>query len=237
MHGRRGPIDDDARAGGPAAGKLPPALLGAFPAGRLSPQQVMEEQRRGRILLAALDVFGQKGFASATVQDLIDRAGISRATFYKYFEDRERCLAALSDELLSWLEAEAREAATGADRWASQLVLVTERLVDLVGGDERIARICGPETSLVGAGIDARRATALTTLVDSLRAGRQQSKGGAKLPVLMEEFLVLGSVDLVARSALDADGPSPKELSSDLAELILMHYLGSTRARKTIRGL
>ncbi len=41
------------------------------PIGR-TPRQLVEERRRRRILLGALNVFGEKGFARATVQDLID---------------------------------------------------------------------------------------------------------------------------------------------------------------------
>jgi hypothetical protein len=71
---RRGPIKDDLWADddGP---------FGEISWMERTPHRLMEERKRRRILLGALNVFGTKGFARATVQDLVDEVGISRATF------------------------------------------------------------------------------------------------------------------------------------------------------------
>ena len=197
----------------------------------------MEERRRGRILLGALDVFGRQGFAASTVQALIDQVGISRATFYKYFPDREACFAALGNELFGWLEDEAEAAAADSDDWPSETVEVARRLVDLFTGDPRIARVCGAETTFVTAAIDARRDAAFAALAGFLRRGRAESGHGGDLPAITEEVLVLGAVDFVTRSALADRGASSAGLGAEVAELILLHYVGSARARKLVRGI
>jgi AcrR family transcriptional regulator len=196
----------------------------------------MEDRRRSRILLGALNVFGEKGFAAATVQDLIDEVGISRATFYKYFPDRESCLAALNDEVLVWLEKETREAIASAEGWPAQVRAVTERLVGLVAGDARVARVCGVEAMLVSPEIRARRDAGLDALAAALRRGRPHSRRGDELPTMLEELLVAGATSLATRSVVgDPDLPA-KELGPEIAELILLPYVGGPKARKVVRG-
>jgi AcrR family transcriptional regulator len=196
----------------------------------------MEDRRRSRILLGALNVFGEKGFAGATVQDLIDEVGISRATFYKYFPDREACLAALNDEVLVWLEGETREAIASAEGWPAQVRAVTERLVGLVAGDPRVARVCGFEATLVSPEIRARRDAGLGALALALRGGRSHSRRGDELPTMLEDFLVAGATSLATRSVVGDPHRPAKELGPEIAELILIHYLGAARARKVVRG-
>jgi AcrR family transcriptional regulator len=53
-----------------------------------------EDQRR-QILLAAAAVFGDRGFARSTVQHIIERANISRRTFYEHFDDLRTLLLEL----------------------------------------------------------------------------------------------------------------------------------------------
>jgi AcrR family transcriptional regulator len=48
-----------------------------------------KEARPGEIVEAALEVFAEKGFAAARLDDIARRAGISKATLYLYFETKE----------------------------------------------------------------------------------------------------------------------------------------------------
>ena len=48
----------------------------------------------------ALRLFSEHGYLAVRVEDIAREAGISRATFYKYFSEREEILAALLSRLL-----------------------------------------------------------------------------------------------------------------------------------------
>ena len=54
-----------------------------------------DAQTEAAILRAAEDAFAEKGFHDATVADIVTRAGVSRGTFYFYFQDREDVFLAL----------------------------------------------------------------------------------------------------------------------------------------------
>src|SRR5512143_3352795 len=46
-------------------------------------------QRTDRLIVEALiELTTQKGFAAVTVQDIVQRAGINRATFYRHYRDK-----------------------------------------------------------------------------------------------------------------------------------------------------
>ncbi|HEX3917260.1 MAG TPA: TetR/AcrR family transcriptional regulator [Caulobacteraceae bacterium] len=53
---------------------------------------------RQAILDAARDVFGELGYETATVRDIIRRTGLSVGAFYNYYRSKEEVFAALSDD-------------------------------------------------------------------------------------------------------------------------------------------
>lgn len=53
--------------------------------------------QRGRMLEAMAGVVCEKGYAAATVADVIARARVSRKTFYEQFRDKEDCFLAAYD--------------------------------------------------------------------------------------------------------------------------------------------
>ena len=62
--------------------------------------------RTRALLLQALPVLmAERGFERLTIQNIIDRAGVGRATFYAHFENKEELLAASVGGLRAWLEA------------------------------------------------------------------------------------------------------------------------------------
>jgi len=58
-----------------------------------------KEKRRQRLLEAALDEFFEKGFAAARMDDIAERAGLSKGSLYLYFKSKEDLFEALVDNL------------------------------------------------------------------------------------------------------------------------------------------
>ncbi|MDX1804778.1 MAG: TetR/AcrR family transcriptional regulator [Alcanivorax sp.] len=61
----------------------------------------MEDPRRARILACALDVFADEGFRSAEVRTIAERAGVGKATIYKFFAGKDALLLTLVEENLN----------------------------------------------------------------------------------------------------------------------------------------
>jgi len=70
--------------------------------------------RRTRALLqnALMSLMIEKGYESITVQDIIDRADVGRATFYAHFADKQSLLSSRLEDLRARLLQEQRGALT-----------------------------------------------------------------------------------------------------------------------------
>ena len=66
-----------------------------LPTGKREQTKVANRQA---ILDAARAVFGELGYDTATVRDIIRRTGLAAGTFYNYFRSKEEVFAALADE-------------------------------------------------------------------------------------------------------------------------------------------
>lgn len=55
------------------------------------------EEKRNRILEAALDIFEKEGFAAAKMEAVAARAGVAKGTLYNYFDGKEALLFALAE--------------------------------------------------------------------------------------------------------------------------------------------
>jgi len=57
------------------------------------------------------------GYRAVTIDQLVERAGVTRATFYTHFRDKEHLLAAIADQVVSdVLDRFQQQAPAGADR-------------------------------------------------------------------------------------------------------------------------
>lgn len=214
---------------------LPPALSKLPPGRQRLPKQFIDENRRNRIVLAALEVFGKRGYTDPTVADLLTEASVSRATFYKYFADKEACFRALHEEVLAWLEQRARDAATGAEDWRSAVVAVSRCLIGLLDEDPRLARICTVEWVLGASQVRSHHEAMVGRLAAGLREGRAECPWAEQLPQCAELFVLAGAASLISRTTVFGLGPDAEALSVELPEVILVHYLGAEEAQRAAR--
>ena len=88
------------------------------PRGRHAPPlEVRQSVQRTRLLEAAAAVFARAGYADASAEAIAREAGMSKATFYEHFDNKEECILALFDQAASeTLEAMAKAvSAAGQD--------------------------------------------------------------------------------------------------------------------------
>ncbi len=71
---------------------------GAVPRGRHAPPlEVRQDQQRRRLYAAAAAVFSRVGYGEATAEAIAREAGMSKATFYEHFDNKEDCIVSLFD--------------------------------------------------------------------------------------------------------------------------------------------
>lgn len=117
-------LGDPPRRGGSDDGPLPPASARpeTLPGGRhrLPPETVADHQHR-RLIDAMASVCAERGYSAVVISDLVARAAVSKATFYRFFETKQECLFAAHKLFSASLLAAIDEACSPAEAGALRL--------------------------------------------------------------------------------------------------------------------
>jgi AcrR family transcriptional regulator len=150
-----------------------------LPRGRhgLSRDEVVAVQRQ-RMFDALAAVITEKGYAAATVSDVIELAGVSRETFYEQFKSKQDCFEQAFDEAASaMVEVLGAELVSGVTPME-----LFERLLGtylrLLSGNPELARLFLVEVYAAGPEANRRRAVVQEQLVGAvveLFAARKQN--------------------------------------------------------------
>jgi AcrR family transcriptional regulator len=206
------------------AGPDPLSALARLPVGRHRlPREVVEENQRNRLMAAALDVFAERGYAAASIADLVKVARVSRTTFHALYPDKEACFLATYDVVVAWLTEQAIEAAVATQGWERRAVAVIDTLTRLLAADPRLARLCTIEVYLAGAPAARRQEALIERLAAALRGGRSVDQ----LSPIVESVLVGGAISVIARQVQAGEGDRLLELGPELSEILLAPYLGA----------
>lgn len=120
-----------------------------------------EPGARERIVLAALDLFSEQGYDVTTVAAIVERAGVTRSTFFRYFPDKRDVLAA-GQETMSALLA---EGIAGSPAGATPLEMVAAGLVQVSGAMGPMNREIAPRIeAVVGAHAELQERNALKSV-------------------------------------------------------------------------
>ena len=194
----------------------------------LRSDEVARDQR-ARLLAAMGDVVAEKGYAAATVADVVRAAGVSRTTFYEQFRSKEDCFVEAYEHGVTSLLDAIRSAvrATSGD-WRDQLRAGMRAYLDALAADRTFARTYLLEIHAAGeAALDAR-ARALRRFAGRYHATFMQARHDD--PALREPdedaLLVLcsGTEQLVAeRLRRDAPIADLDEIFCTCAEAVLLH--------------
>lgn len=205
---------------------LPPLPRGRH---RLSSDEVADNQRR-RLLAAIAESMAVRGYAATSVERIIERAGVSRATFYEYFANRHECLLAAhqaaSERFLSLL----LEVCASQERWKDGAAAGIGLAVDFASESPEQARLLAVET-IAADGEAARQSLAVVARLEQmLRSGRDHHQRATELPDVTERALVSAVAGAIGWSLLT--GQPPADLKPQLIQLVLTPYLGPAAAAR-----
>lgn len=105
---------------------------------------------KGKILDAALEVFAEKGFHSATVDEIAERAGLGKGTLYRYFANKETLFSELVRLRLEELEKSAKAVLNGQDDVLTMIAKYLHTYFDFFDRNQRLYRVIVQERMDVG---------------------------------------------------------------------------------------
>jgi AcrR family transcriptional regulator len=93
-------------------------------------------ETRARILAGGQEALGVRGIQATTVEDILQAAGVSRRTFYQYFQSKEGLLQALYEEAMDRLILAVQGAVSDVEDGAGKIRASIQAYLDfqLAGG-------------------------------------------------------------------------------------------------------
>lgn len=199
----------------------------SVPRGRHAPPlEVRLEVQRSRLLEAASHVFARAGYAEASAEAISREAGMSKATFYEHFANKEECILALFDaarDVILQAMAEAAGAA-GSDPQARLSAGVRAFLEVLADHPDEAQTLL---VEIIGAGPRAaeRRDSILAGFAEVLDAENETAaaKGAiARFASPDDAFAVVGAIaELASRQVRLGRPDDVRDLEPVVERLIL----------------
>jgi AcrR family transcriptional regulator len=140
------------------------------------------ESQRLRLLTAMTEAVAEKGYANTVVADVVARSGVSRATFYQLFRDKEHCFEAayeMSAELVAQvMEAGLADLADGSAGPLERLERILDFYIDSLAGAPALARVFLVEVYAAGPKAIAQRRASIDRFVDVVAAAYDTGDNG-----------------------------------------------------------
>jgi AcrR family transcriptional regulator len=178
---------------------------------RLTREAVVASQR-GRLIDAVAGAVAAKGYAATTVADIVERAGVSRSTFYEQFDDKEAAFIAAYDvgaEVVLGRLAEAIEGLPEGAGWREMIRTAIATYMRVLADEPAFAWALHVEALSAGPDTHERRAAIFSVFSGRTRwaydLARREDPSRPELPD--EAFrLHTGGMDELVREQLRTRG-------------------------------
>ena len=141
-----------------------------------APRTARGEKTLRRILDAALEEFGKKGFADSSVTSITQRAEVALGTFYTYFDSKEALFAALVRDMSERVRDAVAPALSGPGDALDRERRGLAAYLHFVEGHREVYRIIDEAEFVDPAGFKAHYQTTATRIAARLAAGVQRSE-------------------------------------------------------------
>ena len=192
----------------------------------LDPSLVAASQRT-RLLEAVGATVAEKGYAAATIDDIVGGAGVSKKTFYEHFDDKLGCFLAAyeaaSDELYEHMCA----AQDGAGDWVGRTRAGIRAYLRWLAAEPALARVFLIEIAAAGPDALACRERLRDRYAERMR---ELQENGVGVPEEIFHAVVAAADDLVVRRL--RDGSDLLELEPILLRLQVAQLAGPKAAAK-----
>jgi AcrR family transcriptional regulator len=206
--------------------------VGQLPRGRHGlPRAFVVSNQRERIIDALAVVCAAKGYAAATVEDVIAQAGVSRRTFYDLFSSKQECFLVAYELVMDRVLLAVERAYGSKDcEWPERMARLLRTLLHQLAAEPELARLVMVDVLAAGQAALERRDAALRRFEVFFNAGAV----GLPLPDHERRLLaraVIGGLAeaLYNRIATGETGRLP-DAGPDLLYCLLVPYLGHNQA-------
>lgn len=208
----------------PTAGGLP-----RLPPGRHGlPREFVVQNQRDRLAAGIISAVSENGYHDTTISQIAAAAGVSRRTFYTYFDSKEACFIATYDQILDHLRSTTIEAASSQGDWPQQIVARFASTLETYAANPQLAQFMLATPPRAGGEIDAHHRAVLDRAASEIAESAPPSAERPSEAVL--QSLIGGVIAIIVGKAEAGEGDRMQEILPDLVELILAPFIGRAEA-------
>jgi AcrR family transcriptional regulator len=181
------------------------------------------EAHRRRAVDAMASAIGEHGYAETTVEDILNRARMSRRTFYQLFRNREECFLATYDAALEQaMERLALAHGGNGEPWSRRVERALAALFEYLASEPGLARVWLVEAPSVGAAGIERHERTMSELARRLAVlGREADGSHATGRAAVDFEASVGAVHRVVQARLlDGRARELPELAPHMARVV-----------------
>jgi AcrR family transcriptional regulator len=188
-------------------------------------------QLRPRLSEAMLLMSGELGYEQVTVQDVIERAGTSRATFYKHFADKEDCFTQAYEEASEWLYQRLIGATKRQSGWREGLRAAMAELLEFCADQPAMAKSLFVEVHGAGGRALLQHDRLMERLAQAIDSARREIPSRQKAPPPVTATFMVGAIEtLVCAKLMDGDAQHAPDMLPGLLHFVVMQYFGEDAA-------
>jgi AcrR family transcriptional regulator len=207
-----------------------------LPAGRKElPEPLVAHSQRDRILNAMAESCAEKGYGATTITDIVRTAGVSRATFYELFRDKEECFHAAMELALADTMGRIVAVYSPDKPWATMVRDAAATFLDLLASRPDFARMAmveAPATGDRGYDLYASGKRVLQALLDRGRDDPMEDPG---IPSSAGRAALAAAESLIVGQILAGNAERLRELLPDIVYITTVPYLGQDEALRQSR--
>ncbi len=179
---------------------------------------------------------GARGYDRATVQEVLERSGISRDRFQRRFGGKEGCFAEAYEVAAERLCAEVLEAGRGAKSWRAGFRAALARLLKTVAEQPLLAKALLIEVRAARGRAWEKHQQLVERFGVAIGSAARREPGASPTTALTAQFLV-GAIEESIVTEIGAGRTATVErLLPDLAHLVVLNYFGEDEAWLELRS-
>jgi len=200
-----------------------------LPSGRHGlPREWVSSNQRARLLTATTIALVEHGYSRLTVSGIARSAGVSRATFYELFDDKDECVLAAYRGAAADFEHTVKAACIPTEGWTQGVVAATEAALRFACERKHEARLVFAVELICEPALAPALIATQERLASLLSRGRHGVVG--ETPRL-SEATIAGATWVAARRLRECQPAELLALREELIEILLTPYLGCEGAR------
>ena len=188
-----------------------------------------------RILWATVRLVAEKGFNSVTIFDVVDRAEVSRVSFYELFESKEECLFAAYERVLGVLVHYVARAFEGDGPWPQRIGRAMQACLEACSAEPEVTRMATVDARAARPEAQRRYREALERLVPLFVEGREYAANSIQLPPNLELMAVGGAETIIFDEVIAGRAEELPARLPDILFTVLAPYIGPEAAAAEVR--